>query len=291
MNYIAQNLTKIAGSGSVVNIKKLSIAISVVLLLLPATLSAGPVIDRIRANNELVLGTPGDFPPFSVTSVHGDLIGFDISLVRELARNMDVDLRVERIPFAGLIPALQAGEVDIIMAGMSMSATRNMEIAFVGPYGNSGQAFIGKDEVVQSLTEPLDLNRQGLRVGVLRDTTADFTVRTVLPRTEAVYTESLDQAMILLLNGAIDGVLSDYPYCKVAEYRYRDEGIEVYEKILSFEQLGMGVSPEDTLFINLLDNYLTLMTSSGALEAMQEYWFKNRSWVKDTPDLMMFRDF
>ena len=77
----------------------------VLLALFPATLNAGPVIDRIRANDELVLGTPGDFPPFTVTSVHGDLIGFDISLVRELARNMDVDFRVERIPFAGLIPA------------------------------------------------------------------------------------------------------------------------------------------------------------------------------------------
>jgi polar amino acid transport system substrate-binding protein len=254
-------------------------------------LAAGQTIDRIRANGELVLGTPGDFPPFSVTSEQGDLIGFDISLARELARTMGVNLRIVRLPFGELIDSLKAGDVDMIMSGLSVTPRRNMEIAFVGPYGNSGQAFIGRREITESLSEPLDLNREGLRIAVLQDTTAEMTARAVLPQTEVTYTKSLDQSLILLLNGEIDGLISDYPYCKVAEFKYRDQGLLVFDKILSFEHLGIGVAGDDALFINLLTNYLNLLVGSGALKAMQEFWFKSSDWISSIPDLTILKDF
>lgn len=258
---------------------------------IPDTSLAGPTIERIRTNKELVLGTPGDFPPFSVISEQGDLIGFDISLARELAKSMGVNLRIVRLPFPELQHNLEEANVDIIMSGLSITPRRNMDIAFVGPYGNSGQAFLGKKEIIDSLGEPLDLNRENLKIGVLQDTTAEFTLKVLLPKTEAVFTRSLDQALIKLLNGEIDGLISDYPYCKVAEYRYRDQGLLVYDKILSFEQLGIGVSPDDPLFINLLTNYLNLLVGSGALKAMQEYWFKSSEWIPALPDLTIFKDF
>ena len=253
--------------------------------------TAGPTIDRIRSSGELVLGTPGDFPPFSVTTVRGEIIGFDISMSRELAKSMGVNLRVVQLPFSALVPALQSGEVDIIMSGLSITPKRNMSIAFVGPYGNSGQAFFGTREVVESLEEPLSLNRAGLKISVLKSTTAEMTARSVLPKTTVVYTESLDEALILLLKGEVDGLISDFPYCKVAEFRYQDQGLTVYDKILSFEQLGIGVSEVDPLFVNLLENYLKLLAGSGALTGMQEYWFKNSGWVKELPDLTIFKDF
>lgn len=251
----------------------------------------GEVIDRIRAKNELVLGTPGDFPPFSVTSEQGELLGFDISLARELARAMGVNLRIVRLPFSALPENLLAGKVDIIMTGLSITAKRNMDIAFIGPYGNSGQAFLGSKGVVDSLEDPLDLNRQDLSIAVLKDTTADIAVRVVLPKTNIVYTGSLDEALIKLLKKEVDGLISDYPYCKVAEFRYKTQGIKVFEKVLTFEQLGIGISPDDFLFANLLRNYLNLVAGSGALNAMQEYWFKNSAWVKDLPDLNVLKNF
>jgi polar amino acid transport system substrate-binding protein len=253
--------------------------------------AAGQVIDRIKTNGELVLGTPGDFPPFSVTSAQGDLIGFDISLARELAKFMGVNLRIVRLPFHELIPNLQSGTVDMIMSGLSITPKRNMEIAFIGPYGNSGQAFIGKTELTETLSEPLDLNQKGLKIAVLQDTTAVMTVRSVLPKTEVVYTQSLDQSLIMLLNGEIDGLISDYPYCKVAEFKYKDQGLTVFDKILSFEQLGIGIGADDPLFINLLTNYLNLLVGSGALRAMQEFWFKSSDWISSIPDLTILKDF
>ena len=117
-----------------------------------------------------------------------------------------------------------------------------------------------------------------------------MTVRAVLPKTELVLTQSLDQALIMLLNSEIDGIISDYPFCKVAEFRYKERGFSVYEKILSYEQLGIGVPADDPLFINLLTNYLNLLIGSGALKAMQEFWFKSSDWIFSLPDLTVLKD-
>jgi ABC-type amino acid transport substrate-binding protein len=97
--------------------------------------------------------------------------------------------------------------------------------------------------------------------------------------------------MIMLLDGKIDGLISDYPYCKVAQFRYKDEGLRVFEKILTFEQLGIGVPPDDFLFVNLLQNYINNMAGAGAIQTMQEYWFKNSGWIKQIPDLRILKDF
>lgn len=265
-------------------------AAALVCIFVPPSL-AGTVIDRIQAEGELVLGTPGDLPPFSVATTSGELIGFDISFARELARNMGVNLRIKRFPFSELTEELLKGNVDLIMSGLSITARSNMEIAFVGPYGSSGQAFFGREELSRDLEDPRDLNRDGLKIGVLKSTTADMTVRTLFPKVTPVYSESLDQSLIMLLDGTIDGIISDYPYCKVAQFRYKDEGLRVFEKILSFEQLGIGVSPDDFLFINLLQNYINMMAGSGAIQTMQEYWFKNSGWIEQLPDLRILKNF
>jgi polar amino acid transport system substrate-binding protein len=272
-------------------IKSALLCLLVALSLCTTGAQAGSTINRIELSGELVLGTPGDFPPFSVTSTQGDLIGFDISFSRELAKSMGVNLRLVQVPFARLVPELKAGNVDIIMSGLSITPKRNMKIAFVGPYGNSGQAFVGKKEIVEALEKPLDLNREDLTIALLKGTTADLTARSVLPKTNIIYTESLDQALILLLKGEVDGLISDFPYCKVAEYRYKDQGLRVFDKVMTFEQLGIGVSDRDDLFINLLRNYLNVLAGSGALTAMQEYWFKNSGWIKELPDLNVLKDF
>ncbi len=60
---------------------------------------------------------------------------------------------------------------------------------------------------------------------------------------------------------------------------------------MSYEKLGIGVSAEDPLFINLLTNYLNLLVGSGALKAMQEFWFKSSDWIPNLPDLIIFKDF
>jgi len=252
-------------------------------------LLAGSVIERINAKQTLVVGTPGDFPPFTATTAAGELIGMDIDMVKNLAAMMKVNIRFERMEFAKLIPALMAGKIDLAVAGITMSIERNMKVAFVGPYAMSGQSLYGKRTLLEAVTDLKELRYSALKIAALKGTTSE-TVADNLPLATITRTNTHDQSLMLLLEGKVDALLADYPFCKVAEFRYPDRGFAMFDKPLTFEPLGIALSGDDTLFINVLENYLNIMTGSGALEKMQEYWFKNDEWIKKLPDVEFFKE-
>lgn len=264
---------------------------SIILFLSLATLSfSGTTIDRIQANRELVLGTPGDFPPFTAIADSGKVIGFDIDLAQNLAKSMEVKLTIKRIPFAKLPSALLEGEVDLILSGISITPKRNMSIAFIGPYGKSGQSFFGTDKVVNQINDPVELNNEKYRIAVLKGSTSNLTITKHLPKTKTTYTNTLDEAIFLLLNGKVDGLISEYPYCKLLEFRLKDQNFSLLPTILTKENLGIGITGDDYLFANLIQNYLSIIQAQGFIEQMEQYWFKNNSWIKDLPDLEFFKD-
>ncbi len=252
-------------------------------------LLAGSVIDRIQERQALVVGTPGDFPPFSVTTSSGTLIGMDIDIVKNLAAMMKVNIRFERMEFAKLIPALQAGKIDLAVSGITMSPERNMKVAFIGPYAVSGQSLLGKKSLLETITDLKQLSDARLKIAALKGTTSEA-IAEKIPKATITRTDTLDQSLMLLLAGKVDALLADYPFCKVAEFRYPDRGIAMFDKPLTFEPLGLAAAGDDALFLNLLTNYLSIMSGSGTLKQLQDYWFKNDDWIKKLPDVEFFKD-
>jgi len=73
----------------------------------------------------LRVGTSPDFPPFEYVDEQGNIVGFDIDMMRELAKMMGYDdIEIVSIDFEGLIPALQQGQIDVIAAGMTITEER-----------------------------------------------------------------------------------------------------------------------------------------------------------------------
>ena len=251
-------------------------------------LLAGSVIDRINTSQTLIVGTPGDFPPFTVTTTSGKLIGMDIDLAKNLAAMMKVNLRFERMEFAQLIPALMEGKIDLAVSGITMSPERNMKVAFIGPYALSGQSLLGKRSLLESITDLQQLGNAPLKIATLKGTTSEA-IADKLPKATLTRTNTHDQSLLLLLEGKVDALLADYPFCKVAEFRYPDRELAMFDKPLTFEPLGIAVAGDDTLLINLLTNYLNIMTGSGTLQQLQEYWFKSNDWIKEATGYRIFQ--
>ena len=90
---------------------------------------------------EVHLATEGAFRPWNYANPDGTLGGFEIELADDLCRRMQVHCTMTAQPFDTLIPALNAGKFDAIIAGMSATAKREEVIAFSVPYGTTGQTF------------------------------------------------------------------------------------------------------------------------------------------------------
>ena len=119
-----------------------------------ATRIDSPVISRIQSNNMLVVGTAASMPPFNMTTKEGDIIGLEIEMAKHLAAALQVRLDVQPMPFSELITALEAGKVDMVMSGMTITPERNARVAFVGPYFISGKAFLTKKETIANSDGP-----------------------------------------------------------------------------------------------------------------------------------------
>lgn len=245
--------------------------------------SAKPAaLDRIVGNGKLVMGTSGDMPPMSMTTKDQQVIGYDIDLGKLIADAMGVALEVKRMPFAELLPALESGEIDVIISGMTITPRRNLDVAFAGPYMVSGKCLLTEDEKLADADEPSDINRSDIKLAVLRGSTSESFVKTLIPKAHLVPSENLNDAVDAVLNRKVDALIADYPVCVVSMLRYPDQGLISVLSLLSQEPLGVAL-PGDALFINWMDNFLHNLSATGNLEELKSKWFEDDVWLKDLP--------
>lgn len=258
----------------------LAVAVMVMGVILASSASAGPVIDRILSKKELVLGTSGTYPPLTFRAKDGTVKGLDIDLGKAVATVMGVKLRVVRLPFDKLIPSLEQGRIDMIISCMTITPQRNLRVAFAGPYFVSGQSVLTSREKAASITSPADINRPDFIIAVPRGTTSEMIVTRMLPRAKTVIAGSADEALGMVLQGSVTGMLADYPTCAVAALRHKDKGLGITVPF-GYEPLGIAVRGNDPLMVNMLQNFLELIRKGGELDIMAKRWFEDTSWISD----------
>ncbi|MDZ7582083.1 MAG: transporter substrate-binding domain-containing protein [Deltaproteobacteria bacterium] len=146
--------------------------------------SPSPVLDRIQQRGELVVATAAGMPPLNMTTRDGKIIGLDADLSRFLADAMEVSLRLEPMAFSDLLPALEAGKVDMVISGVTITVRRNRRVAFVGPYLISGKGLLTREARLAAIKGPDGINRAEVRLTALKgSTSADF-IKTVAPRAQ-----------------------------------------------------------------------------------------------------------
>jgi polar amino acid transport system substrate-binding protein len=103
--------------------------------------SADSVIDDVVKRGKLVVGL-ATFVPWAMRDKKGDLIGFEIDVSRQLAKDMGVEVELVPTAWDGIIPALLAGKFDVIITGMVHKPARNLTVNFSKPYAylNVGMA-------------------------------------------------------------------------------------------------------------------------------------------------------
>jgi polar amino acid transport system substrate-binding protein len=242
-----------------------------------------PVLDRIAKKGELVLGTAASMPPLNMTTKDGEVIGFEIDIARYMAGEMGVKLRIEAIPFAELLPALESGKVDIVMSGMTITGKRNRNVAFVGPYFTTGKGFLTKIETIANAKDPSDINSPETKLVALKNSTSQDFVEAGIPKAELVLTANYAEAVDMVLNDEVHAMVADYPICFVTVARNPGKGLLSIFTELSYEPIGAAVPAGDPLLVNWLDNFFDTLQQTGRLEALRVAWFTSGLWLDKLP--------
>ena len=256
--------------------------LSALFLMFAVVASAGSTMDSIMKKGELVIGTSGAQPPMTATTKKGEIIGLDADISRAMADAMGVKVKFVSMPFAKLLPTLEAGQIDMILSGMTITPKRNQKVAFVGPYYVSGKGILAVAEKYAALQEAKGLNTPEVTVAALKNSTSQKFAETLISKAKLNLTNSYDEALDLLFKGKADVVVADFPFCALTAYRYHEKGLIAGKSPLTFEPLGIALT-EDTLLINWVQNFLNILKSSGKLKEMSAKWLNGGSWIDELP--------
>jgi polar amino acid transport system substrate-binding protein len=242
-----------------------------------------PVIDRIMAKKEVVVGTAASMPPLNMTTKDGRIIGMEVDLASMIAGGMEVKLTWKQMPFDELIPALLSGKVDMVLSNMTMTPSRNLKIAFAGPYFQSGKSILVKEENVASLDSIEKLNNPANVLVALKGSTSQVFVENILPKAKLELAPDYGQAVDMVKNGKAKAMVADWPICQVSVLRYPEAKLTSLDKPISYEPIGVALPPGDPLLVNLVENTLRSLDRMGRIEALLDKWFKNGAWLSELP--------
>lgn len=257
------------------------------LLALPLTVGAAskdpaPVLSGIAKSGTLRVGMSAGQPPFNVRNREGKIIGMDVDLAQLLAKALNVRLEIVDMPFNELLPALESNKIDLVISGMTATLQRNMRAAFVGPYHITGKSILARSETIAALGSN-ELNRDNLRIAALRGSTSEDFVKGVAPDAELVATQDYDEAIDLLLSNKVELFVADASIIMLSMLRWPDAGLTAAKEPLTIEPIGIAVPASDPLLLNLIENYLTALDASGALEQLNKKWFQSGGWLMQLP--------
>ena len=180
------------------------------------------------------------------------------------------------------VHSLFGAKPDMVLSGMTMTLSRNLKVAFVGPYYISGKGILTKAQTIGALQATEGLNKPEFKIAALKGSTSQKFVEDTAPKAVLVTTKSYDEAVEMLFQDKIDALIADYPFCAFTAFRYEDKGLIAGQSKLTFEPLGIAVS-EDALLINWLQNFMMALEGSGQMKIMNQRWFQDGSWIKELP--------
>ncbi len=225
---------------------------------------------QIQKRGKLIVGTEPTFPPFEFVDEKNQIIGFDIDIAQELAKRLNVKLEIVSLPFDSLIPALQQGKIDLIIAGMTITEERSKVVDFSKPYFNANQAIVVR-KASGFLPKTFE-DLVGKKVAVQLGTTGDLVVSEI-SGINVVRFQKFTDAFLELQNGRVDAVVLDEAPAK--------SYVNKFSKILTLstvidtgETYGIAVRKGNKELLNFVNQTLDILKSNKTYDKLLSKWFE-----------------
>ncbi|WP_423799030.1 transporter substrate-binding domain-containing protein [Neobacillus sp. SAB-20_R2A] len=219
----------------------------------------------------LTMATSADFAPFESRNPSGDIEGFDIDLANAIADELGYKLEIKDMKFDGLIGALQAKRVDMVLAGMSATEKRKKNVDFSTEYNRSGEMFITlKDSNIKTVDD-LKGKTLGVQLGTIQEEGAKE-----LQKKINFTSKPLDNATTLiqeLLTKRIDAAYLDK---SVATGYIKEQNLAGFDDPTSSSP-GMAIAfPKGSALVKDVNKALDKLEQNGKLQELKDKWLKDQ---------------
>jgi len=184
------------------------------------------------------------WPPFEWVDEQGNYVGFDLDVMREIAKLEGYKIKIVDVAFDSIIPGIIAGKYDIGASGFTITAKRDEVVDFSKPYWSSDQAVLIRRDSGLNIVTALS---QGRTVGAQRGTTGAAWIKENLiekgVNVKLKLYETYPLAVLDLVNRNIDAVIQDEPASRASVAK--EKSIQIAGIIVTGEQFGFLVKEGD----------------------------------------------
>ena len=224
------------------------------------------------ASGEKVLkvGSSIDFAPFEFQDEgQAEYQGFDMDLIRAIGKEMGYEVEVQNIGFDGLIPALQAKNIDVIISGMTINDERKQNVSFSDPYYQSGLTMVVRSDE-QAIKSFQDL--KGHKVAVQIGTTSAEAVKK-LGGVEVKELNTPADCFMELKGHGVDAVVNDRPVNDYYITKSGETGVKALEEKLTAEDYGIALAKDNTELQSKINEALKKLKENGEYDKIYAKWF------------------
>lgn len=228
------------------------------------------------ATRTITVGTEPTFPPFEARGDTGDFIGFDIDLMRAIGAKAGWNVQFKDLGFDALIPALDAGQIDVIASAMSITEERKNAVDFSDPYVEAGlvvavrqneqgvqtaDALVGKTLAVQQGSTGAEAAGKLKAAGKVK---------------EVKYFQTVPLAMMELTKGGVDAVINDRPTGE-SYIASNPNQVRLLPKPLQSDSYGLAIKKGNAELLATVNVALKQLKAEGFLEQLEGKHFAGKS--------------
>ncbi|HWP18442.1 MAG TPA: basic amino acid ABC transporter substrate-binding protein [Burkholderiaceae bacterium] len=235
----------------------------------PTTEASAPAPAPARV---YVVGTDAAYAPFESQDEKGEIVGFDIDVVRAIAEKAGFEVKFVNTPWEGIFNTLQQGDRDILVSSITITDERKQTMDFSNPYFDAHQLIaVRQDSKVAKFD---DLKK--LRVGVQTGTTGDEVVTKLQGKNSTLVKrfESTPLALKELEAGGVDAVVADNGV--VENYVANNPSANfktVNDAGFTPEQYGIAVRKGNTELLEKINQGLEAIKSDGTYDRIYAKYF------------------
>ncbi|MBQ1935218.1 MAG: basic amino acid ABC transporter substrate-binding protein [Clostridia bacterium] len=216
----------------------------------------------------LTMGTNAAFPPYEMVDENNQIIGIDAEIAAAVAEKMGMKLEIKDMAFDSLITAVSTGNVDVVLAGMTVTPERMEAVNFSDSYATGIQVVIVPEESIIASIDDL----AGKKIGVQSGTTGDIYCADEFGEDAVARYDNGALAVAALKNGQVDCVVIDNEPAK--NFVAANEGLKILETEYAVEDYAAAIAKENTELLEKFNAALAELKAEGKIDEIVGKYIK-----------------